>query len=229
MEPDRRRSSVRAAFAVAVVGVSAVVMACAPPTTPGGGGTTTTTTTSTTLPWSEPTGVWTYFDMTCSVPVLGTTYTFPQSASVNVEAPATVAQGSTFDMMVAPGVFQVPTAVQGFNLVNLTNFTIRFPLSPNVTLVDTVMSAGINMGPGYPSVTKVGTDLIYKVPGPLAPGALVQLPKVRLTVTASGPVGSTIVTKLTTLSNVANFGVATVTDTCRPNNTALTFWTTTIV
>ncbi len=228
--PGRRRLSVwSVVLVVGAVGLSTLAMACAPPPTSSGPPrSTTTTSTSTTLPWSTPTGTWTDFDMTCSVNVLGANYTFPQSASVNVDAPSSVTAGQTFDATVAPGTFNIPTAVQGYALQSLTGFTIRFPLSPNVQLIDSVMSAGINMGPGYPSVKLESGNLVYRVPGPLAPGAVVQMPKVRLTLKAVGAPGSTIPIKLLNLSNTANFGIASVNDVCRPNDPNLVFWTTTI-
>ncbi|MCZ7627928.1 MAG: hypothetical protein M5U19_01985 [Microthrixaceae bacterium] len=160
---------------IGVVTASLVMAACAPK--PSNPGVTTTTTTSTTLPWSEPTGVWTPFSMTCSVNVLGTNYYFPQDASVNVEAPLTVAQGETFDMMVAPGPFVIPSNVQGYNLSSMSSVTIRFPLSSNVQFVDSVMSAGINMGPGYPSLTISGTDMLYRGPGPSSPAQPCRCPR----------------------------------------------------
>lgn len=228
MKSLRRMSSVRAHLAVAVLGVCAVVLACAPQPS-GTPGTTTTTTTTSTIPWSEPVGDWTYFDLTCSVNVYGTYYTYPQSASVNVEAPSVVSPGETFDMMVAPGPFIVPTNVQGYSLVDLRAFQIRFPMSPNMTLVDSVMSAGINMGPGYPSFKLQGGYLVYTVPGPFVPGSTVQMPKVRLTVTASGPSGSPIELTMNRLTNVANFGAASVGSACYPNAPAPVFWTVWIV
>jgi hypothetical protein len=217
--------SVRSMLAVGTVLVSALVVACAPQPggTPG-----PTTTTSTTLPWSEPTGVWTSFNMTCAAEVLGTSYPFAQAASVNVEAPLTVQQGDTFDMMVAPGPFVVPTNVQGFDLSSMSSVTIRFPLSPNAQFVDSVMSAGINMGPGYPSLTIVGTDMVYRVPGPLVPGSTVQMPKVRVTLTATGAPGSTIEVRKTALSSVANVSGFAVPSTCVPNAPNPLFWATTI-
>ena len=224
----RRNSSGRALLALGAVGLSVLALACAPQTG-GAPASTTTTTTSTTLPWSTPTGQWTNFTMTCYVDVFGTNYTFPQSASVNVEAPATVSAGQTFNITVAPGSFNVPTDVQGTALTAIQAFTIRFPLSPNVQFVDSVMSAGINMGPGYPSLTVEGDSMVYRVPGPFVPGSTVQMPKNRLTLKATGPVGSTIQTKMTTLSNVANFGIGTIDDVCYLDNPNLVFWTTTIV
>jgi hypothetical protein len=222
-------SGVSALAVIGAVGLALVAMACAPPaTTSGPPRTTTTTSTTSTLPWSTPTGQWTDFSMTCAVNVLGTYYTFPQDASVNVDAPSTVTAGQTFTATVAPGLFNVPTSVQGYALTGIKSFTIKFPLSPNVQFVDSVLSAGINMGPGYPSVTLSGTDLIYKVPGPLAPGAAVQMPKVRLTLKATGAPGSTIQTRLSSLSNTATFALGSVDDSCHLDDPNLVFWTTAI-
>jgi hypothetical protein len=227
MDSVRRKSAVRTRLIVAVAGLSALALACAPQTY-GPPGTTTTTTTTSTIPWSDPVGVWSYFDLTCSVNVSGTYYTYPQSASVNVEAPSVVSPGETFDMMIAPGPFVVPTNVQGYSLVDLRGFQIRFPMSPNMTLVDSVMSAGINMGPGYPSFKLQGGYLVYTVPGPLAPGSTVQLPKVLLTVTA-GASGTSIDLTMNRLTNVANFGAASVGSACYPNDPNLLFWTVWII
>lgn len=226
---QQKLSGVKLALVAGAMGISLLAMACAPPPSTGGGTTTTTTTTtSTTLPWSTPTGQWTSFDMTCGVNVLGTNYTFPQSASVNVDAPATVNAGDTFDMTIAPGAFNVPTVVQGFALEKLVNFTIRFPLSPNVQFVDSVMSAGFNMGPGYPSLTVQGGYLVYKVPGAFVPGSTVQMPKDRLTFKAVGPSGSKVDIKLFNLTNTVSVSGVNLDVSCHLNDPNLIFWTTTI-
>ena len=215
---------------VVVVGAGALsllAMACAPPSG-GGPVATTTTTTSTTLPWTTPTGQWSGFDLTCYFSVFGTYYDFPQSATANVEAPITVSPGQTFNITVTPGPFTVPTVVQGFAVQNVNSFTIRYALSPNVRFVDSVMSAGFSMGPGYPSLSLEGGYLVYRVPGPFAPGSTVQMPRDRLTFTATGAPGSTIETRMESLSNVADFGTASVGNTCIPNNPNLVFTTTII-
>lgn len=214
----------RSVIALGMVVVSALVVACAP--NPDGSGPTTTT--STTLPWSDPTGVWTPFSMTCSADVFGTVYRFPQAASVNVEAPLTVTQGQTFEMMVAPGPFVIPTNVQGYDLSAMSAVAIRFPLSPNVQFVDSVMSAGKNMGPGYPSLTIEGTDMVYRVPGPFAPGSTVQMPKVRLTFKATGAPGSSVEVRMTSLSSTASVSIIGVPNTCTPDAPNPLFWATTI-
>ena len=173
MDELRRSVSVRVMAAIGVAVVAAVAVACAPnPNDPG----TTTTTTSTTMPWSDPVGVWSHFTMPCNANVFGMPQPFSQSASINVEAPVSVKQGATFEMMVAPGPFIIPVNVSGYDLASLSDVAIRFPVSPNAQFVDSVLSAGKNMGPGYPSVKMAGTDLVYRVPGPFTPGATVQMP-----------------------------------------------------
>ncbi|UDY34541.1 hypothetical protein [Dermatobacter hominis] len=199
----------RAALAACAAAVVAVGVACAPePAGPGGGGgTTTTTTTSTTIPFSQPTGgVWTNFTMACTAFTPVGNFPFNQSASVNVTAPPSAPQGSEFYMMVTPGPFIPPVEVSGYSLSSMVGMTIRFPLSPNMQLLDTVLSSSINAGSGMPSVKVEGTDLVYRVPGPFIPGQEIQMPQVRLQVKATGPVGSTIQTKLTSMSSVAIVG-----------------------
>lgn len=203
----------RLAVAAGAVAISGLVAACAPEPT---GPPAPTTTTSTTLPWSEPTGVWTGFNLTCSVNVLGTNYPFSQAASVNIEAPNVVRQGEVFNVMLAPGPFVIPSNVQGFDVSSLFGVTIRFPLSSNVEFVDSVMSAGINMGSGYPSVRIEGSNLVYRVPGPFAPGATVQMPKVRVTLKAIGEPGSSARFQLASLSSVARVGAVEVPNNCTP-------------
>lgn len=221
------RVSFKSVAVLGVVTVSLLVIGCAPK--PGTPGPTTPTSTSTTLPWSEPNGEWTFFSMTCSVNVLGTKYYFPQDVSVNVEAPLTVTQGETFFMTVAPGPFVIPTNVQGYKLSYMSSVRIVFPLSPNVQFVDSVMSAGINMGRGYPSLKISGTNMVYTVPGPFAPGATVQMPKVRLELTATGAPGSTVDVRMTSLSSVARVQGVSIPNTCTPDAPNPLFWTTTIL
>jgi hypothetical protein len=185
--------------------VPLVALACTP--TGGGGGGVyippTTTTTSTTFPWTDPPpqDEWD-FDMNCSVYVANAYHPFPQSASVFVQQPDFVSQGQDFETVVWPGTFIVPFNVDGYPVKNLVHFEIGFVLSPNVQFLDSIMSAGINDGPGYPSLKVQGGLLIYSVPGPFTPGDTVQLPAVHLTFKATGPVSGSILTKMKYLKNV---------------------------
>jgi hypothetical protein len=222
-------ATARNLFVGCVAGVSALAIACVQqPAGPGGPPRETTTTTST-IPWFDPIGEWTYFDLTCWVNVAGTSYNFPQSASVNYDAPSVLHQGDTFVMTVAPGPFIVPTQAQGYTLQKMNNFVIEFPISPNATFVDAWMSDGTNLGTGGPSVSFSNGKLIYKVPGALAPGSTVQMPLAQVKLIASGEPGSTIETKMNKLSNVSNFGVGTVGTNCFPNDPNLLFGTVFII
>jgi hypothetical protein len=164
----------------------------------------TTTTTSTTFPWTDPPPAdeWD-FDMNCAVYVANSYHDFPQSASVFVQQPDFASQGQDFEIVVWPGTFVVPQTVQGYTVQSLTHFTIAFVLPPNVHFDDSIMSAGKNIGPGYPSLTVQGSLLIYQVPGPFVPGTTVQLPAVHLYLKATGAIGSVVETKLAYLRNVA--------------------------
>ena len=75
-----------------------------------------------------------------------------------------------------------PVEVQSYQITSMVGMTIKFPLSQNMQLVDTVLSSSINAGAGMPSVKVEGTDLVYRVPGPFVPGQEVQMPQVRLQV-----------------------------------------------
>ncbi len=205
----KKSGVVRAALAAGAVALVGLGVACAPePAAPGGGGgTTTTTTTSTTLVFTQPSGgVWTGFTMNCTAFTPVGAMGFTQNASVNVTAPPSAPQGSEFYMMVTPGPFIPPVEVQGYQITSMVGMTIKFPLSQNMQLVDTVLSSSINAGAGMPSVKIEGTDLVYRVPGPFTPGQEVQMPQVRLQVKATGAVGSTIQTKMSSMGSVAIVG-----------------------
>ena len=226
----RRKFS--AAVLVGAVTMSVVAVACVAPQ--GGGGdpgpttTSTTTTTSSTIPYTPPTGLWFPLNLTCYFNVFGSFYNFAQSAYVNVEAPATVNPGQQFDITLTPGTFNVPAVVQGYSINTVDSFTIRFPMPANVQFVDSLMSSGFNMGSGYPSLTVDSGYLVYTVPGPFVPGTVVQMPKDRLTFQAIGASGSTIETRLETISNIARFDLGSVGNTCYPAVSLQLFTTTTI-
>lgn len=212
---------------MAVAALSLFAMACAPQ--PGGGGTATTTTTTSTLPWTEPTGQWFGFNLTCYFNVFGQSYNFPQFVTANIDAPATVPAGDTFTMVITPGPYVVPTEVQGFALQQLQYMTIRYPLPDNVNFVDSIMTAGIDSGPGYPSLKVENGYLVYRVPGPFTPGATVQMPGTHVYLEATGIPGSFIETRFQSLSSTAVFGLATVGSTCLPDNPGTVFTTTEII
>lgn len=223
----KKNVSVKVMLAIGTAVAALAIAACAPE--PGGPAEpTTSTTTTSTMPWSEPVGVWTPFNMTCSANVAGTDYPFLQPASVNVEAPALVNQGDSFFATVAPGPFVVPANVQGFDVTSMSAVAIRFPISPNAQFQDSVLSAGLLIGTGIPSVKIEGNFLVYRVPGPLAAGATIQMPKVRVKFKATGAPGSTIEFRMTNMTAVAKVGVFDIPNNCTPNSPNPLFWSTSI-
>jgi len=224
MSMAKKFVSAKAIVAGVAVVSSALLFACAP----GSGTAGPTTTTSTTLPWSDPVGEWSDFYMSCSVTVLGQKFYFDQDASVNVLAPHTVQQGETFFATMAPGPFIAPTTVSGYTVSSLRGVTIRFPLSPSVELVDSVMTAGIDSGPGYPSLTVQGDDLVYRVPGPIQPGVEIQMPAVRLELTATGNPGDSIDFRMKSFGSVARVSGVDVPSGCAPYEPNPLFFSTVI-
>ena len=226
----KRLASVRALSAVGFIAVAALAVACAPETPAGPPGTTastTSSTTTTTFAFQQPTaGTWSGLNMTCSANVYGTYFPFSQYASVNVTAPSTVAPGAEFDMTVTPGPFIPPIQVSGYYLDNLVGTTIRFPLSPNMQVLDIGNSNSINAGTGTTTVVIEGTELVYRVPGPFIAGQEVQMPQVKLRVKATGAVGSAIEVRMNSLASVANVGIVAVPTYCTPPNPLI--WTTII-
>ncbi len=226
----KRLASVRAMAAIGFIAVAAVAVACAPETPAGPPGTTastTSSTTTTTFPFQQPTaGTWSNLNMTCSANVYGTYFPFNQFASVNVTAPATVSPGQTFDMTVTPGPFIPPVEVSGYYLTNLVGMTIRFPLSPNMQVINIANSSSTNTGSGIPTVKIEGTELVYRVPGPFIPGQEIQMPQVRLTVQATGAAGSAIQVRMNNMTSIANVGFVEVPTVCTPPNPLI--WTTII-
>ena len=210
----------------AILAVSALlIVACSP----SSGTPAPPTTTTSTLPWTPPTGAYFQFGMTCSFYAAGQWHSFPEIPSVYIDAPGTVEVGETFDIVLTPGEIYIPTVVSGFTMDHLRWMTIRYPLPDGVEWVDGIMTAGFDTGPGVPSIGVADDHIYYRVPGPFQPGATVQMPKVYLTFTATGAPGTLIQTKITNLSNTAQFGPAAVHNTCNPDIAGQIFTTTEIV
>ncbi len=227
-----RRFSGRVLMIGAAATLSLLALACAPQGGGGGGGPvgpTTTTTTTSTLPWSTPTGTYSGFNLNCTFSVLGQYYDFQQFASVLVDAPTTVAPGQEFFIWVTPGIFQPPVVVQGNYVQNVNSFAIVFPLPANVEYLDANLTTGYNIGTGYPSVGLEAGYVVFRVPGPFAPGSNVQMPRIRIQLKATGLPGSTIQTSMDSLYNVAQFEAGAVGNSCWPITAGQVFSTTAIV
>jgi dehydratase len=133
------------------------------------------------------------FDCQADAPIIG-----PQQVSLNqdadVTAPATVAPGGAFDVVIDPAPNEVPGEVSGNTVKNINTFALKFPIPANSTYVSADLAGGSGLGDTAPTIAVAGGVATLSFPGPIAGGATFELPTVtaHLTAGASG----TIETKL---------------------------------
>jgi dehydratase len=131
------------------------------------------------------------FDCQASTPLGNQTSSLVQT--VDATAPATVAPGGAFDVVVDPAPGQVPAQANGFTVKNVNTFTLKVPVSANATATGIDLSGGSNLG-GTPTASVSGGVITIKFPGPIAGGSTYELPTItaHLTAGASGVVQSTL-------------------------------------
>lgn len=131
------------------------------------------------------------FDCQASTPLGPQTSSLIQT--VDATAPATVAPGATFDVVVDPAAGQVPAEAAGFTVKNVNTFTLKVPVPSNATLTGIDLTGGANLG-GTPTSSESGGVVTVQFPGPIAGGSTFELPTItaHLTAGASGAVESTL-------------------------------------
>jgi dehydratase len=111
---------------------------------------------------------------------------------VDGTAPATVASGGALEIVLTPQPLTVPTTANGFAVASLKDVTLKAPIPANSTLSGVTLTGGSGLGTAPPKVAVAGGFATLTVPGPLAGGAVIQLPAIHLALTATGAAGSTI-------------------------------------
>jgi len=129
-------------------------------------------------------------------PPIGAPQQLPLDATIQAEAPETVAAGGTFEIVIAPDPMQVPSDAAGNKVNNLRDLLMRVPVPAGATLQSATLTGGSGLGNGEPTATPVGDLVSVLVPGPMKGGSTIQLPALHLTLTATGEAGSTITSKL---------------------------------
>ncbi|HYQ68729.1 cyclase [Actinophytocola sp.] len=131
------------------------------------------------------------YDCQASTPLGPQTSALTQT--VDATAPATVAPGGSFDVVVDPAAGQVPTSAAGFTIKNVNTFTLKVPVPANATFAGIALAGGSNLG-GTPTATQSGGVITIKFPGPIAGGSTYELPTITAHLTAgpSGVVTSTL-------------------------------------
>lgn len=125
------------------------------------------------------------YDCEASSP-LGPQY-IPFQQTVDATAPATVAPGGTFDVVVDTATNQVPATAGGYTVKNVNTFTLKVPIAPTATLNSLDLTGGSNLG-ATPTWSASGGVITIKFPGPIAGGAAFDLPTITAHLTA-GPSG----------------------------------------
>jgi dehydratase len=113
--------------------------------------------------------------------------------SLDATAPATVAPGAAFDVVVDPAPDTVPTELAGYQVTNVNTFALSLPVPANATLASVALSGGAGLG-GTPTATVAGDVVTIAFPGQIAGGGTFELPTItaHLTAGASGTVDTTL-------------------------------------
>jgi dehydratase len=131
------------------------------------------------------------FDCEADTPIGAQTSSLAQT--VDATAPATVAPGEAFDVVVDPAPNEVPAESNGFTVENVHTFTLKVPVPANATPTGVDLTGGSNLG-GTPTSSLDGDVLTIQFPGPIPGGSTFELPTItaHLTAGASGTVESTL-------------------------------------
>ncbi|WP_370966163.1 cyclase [Amycolatopsis sp. cg9] len=133
------------------------------------------------------------FDCQADAPIVG-----PQKVSLNqdadVTAPATVAPGGAFDVVIDPAPNTVPGDVSGNKVKNINTFALKFPIPANSTYVGADLAGGSGLGSTAPTIAVANGVATLSFPGPIAGGATFELPTITAHLTAGQ--SGTIETKL---------------------------------
>lgn len=133
------------------------------------------------------------FDCQADAPIVG-----PQKVSLNqdadVTAPATVAPGGAFDVVIDPAPNTVPSDVSGNKVKNINTFALKFPIPANSTYVGADLAGGSGLGSTAPTIAVADGVATLSFPGPIAGGATFELPTITAHLTAGQ--SGTIETKL---------------------------------
>ncbi|HEY3472129.1 MAG TPA: cyclase [Amycolatopsis sp.] len=175
------------------------------------------------------------FDCQADAPIVG-----PQQVSLDqdtdVTAPATVAPGGAFDVVIDPAPNTVPSDVSGNKVKNINPFALKFTVPANATYVGADLAGGSNLGSTPPTISAANGVATLSFPGPIAGGSTFELPTITVHLTAGQ--SGTIETKLSgtsysdpglTFKAVASsiIGDVTAPTSCFPNPSPV-FTTTTI-
>ncbi len=104
-------------------------------------------------------------------------------ASMESNAPETVAPGESFTVTVVSQPNTVPSVVSGLPLMDIRNVSLTIPIPANSTLESASLSGGSGLG-GEPVLTQNANSVVISSPAAIAGGAAYQLPALTLNLVA---------------------------------------------
>ncbi|GAA4843173.1 cyclase [Saccharopolyspora rosea] len=122
------------------------------------------------------------FDCSGDSPVGEQKFGFKQTADVT--APANVAPGAAFDVVIDPAPGSLPSDVNGYQVKQVQNLDLKIPVPANATFVSADVKGGSGLGPNPPKLTVDGGVATLHLDGPIAGGSQFELPTVTAHLTA---------------------------------------------
>lgn len=122
-------------------------------------------------------------DCEAIAPIVGPQYsTMP--VTFDVQAPGTVAPGSALDVVVDPAPSTVPESANGFDVKEVKNYALKFPIPANSTFVSADLTGGSNIGDTPPTLDVADGVATLSFPGPIPGGTTFDMPTITLHLTA---------------------------------------------
>ncbi|PRW61825.1 cyclase [Actinopolyspora mortivallis] len=109
---------------------------------------------------------------------------FSYQQDSEVAAPASVAAGEQFEIVIDPAVNTIPAEVNGYGVEQVENMDLKLPVPDNTTHVSSELSGGSNLGSPEPTIEVSDGVATLHVEGPIAGGAEFELPTVTATLQA---------------------------------------------
>jgi dehydratase len=125
-------------------------------------------------------------------PPIGAPQQLALATDVEGTAPATVAAGGALEIVLAAQPLTVPATANGIAVATLKDIKLKAPVPAGTTLRGATLTGGSGLGTAKPTVAAASGFVTLTVPGPVAGGAVIQLPAVHLALTATGAAGGTI-------------------------------------
>lgn len=113
-----------------------------------------------------------------------------------VTAPQAVQPGAEFLVEVKPQPFTMSASTGGGTVSELSNVVWRIAIPTGTTLTSQAIEGWSNVGPGTPTSTVVGSNVVVTVPGPVPANVVSTFPTLKMLLTATGSLGSRIEPKI---------------------------------